>query len=323
MSSSPLCYSQLLGQEKAKKLLGRTLGGERLPHGFLFKGPDGVGKRMYARGLAAALNCKVSGPQQACGDCTSCKKLYAGGHPDFTVVQPDKGAIKIDQIRGLIKAVSYPPYESAVRIMVLEDVHTMRREAANSLLKTLEEPPVGNILILTADSSRDILPTLTSRCQVLPFGFLTAEETCGVLVDNGVDDTEARILARLSEGSPGIALTLHKAGMVQLLSDAIGFLSDPAIDVNRDVGLLLRLAEKVAALKEELPTFFGLMRLWLRDLLFQETEVLTLLGMGEVVKGWSTKQLYAKLEAIDRAELELSRNCNKNLVCEVLLFKLQ
>ncbi|BHH81731.1 DNA polymerase III subunit delta' [Desulforhopalus sp. 52FAK] len=323
MSSSPLCYSQLLGQEKAKKLLGRTLGGQRLPHGFLFKGPDGVGKRMYARGLAAALNCKVSGPRQACGDCTSCKKLYAGNHPDFTIVQPDKGAIKIDQIRGLIKVVSYPPYESAVRVVVLEDVHTMRREAANSLLKTLEEPPVGNILILTADSSRDILPTLTSRCQVLPFGFLTAEDTCTVLADNDVDDTEARVLARLSEGSPGIALTLHKAGMIPLLSDVIGFLSDSAIDINRDVGLLLRLAEKVAALKEELPTFFGLLRLWLRDLLFQETEVLTLLGMGEAVKGWSSKQIYIKLQAIDRAELELSRNCNKNLVCEVLLFKLQ
>jgi len=321
--SLSLCYSQILGQEKARKLLGRTLAGRRLPHGFLFKGPDGVGKRMYARGIAAALNCKVTGPQQACCECPSCKKLLAGSHPDFTVVRPDKGAIKIDQIRGLIKAVSYPPYESAMRVVVLEDVHTMRREAANSLLKTLEEPPAGNLLILTADSSWEILPTLTSRCQVVPFSFLTTRDTCAVLADNEIDGTEAKILARLSEGSPGTALTLHRAGMVAILGDTIVFLSDPAIDINRDVGLLLRLAERLAALKEDLPTFLALLRLWLRDLLFEETEVLNLLGMGEAVKGWSTEQLYTKLQAIDRAELELSRNCNKNLVCEVLLFKLQ
>ena len=319
----PLCYSQLTGQEKAKRLLGKTLTSDRLPHGFLFKGPDGVGKCLYGRGLAAAINCKDDTCVGACGRCSSCRKFYSGNHPDFSIIRPDKGAIKIDQIRQLVKSISYPPYESSMRIVVLEDVHTMRREAANSLLKTLEEPPVGNLLILTADSSREVLATLTSRCQVIPFMPLDTEQTCTILKEREIEEKEARLLARLSEGSPGVALMLHKTEMVPMWGEVVGFLSDPAIHVNRDVGQLLCLAEKMATLKEMLPIFLGLLRMWMRDLLLNETEILALLGLNSSVKTWSSKELYKKLQAIDRAEQELARNCNKNLVCEVLLFKLQ
>lgn len=322
MSPSPLCYSQLIGQDKAKQMLGKTLASNRLPHGFLFTGPDGVGKCLFARGLAAAINCKDTG-DGACGLCSSCRKYYSGSHPDFSIVRADKGAIKIDQVRQLIKSINYPPYESSMRVVVLEDVHTMRREAANSLLKVLEEPPPGNLLILTADASREILATLTSRCQVIPFVPLASEQTCVILKAHGIEDTDNRILARLSEGSPGVALTLHKAEMVAIWREVVAFLSDPVIDVNKDVGQLLRLAEKVATLKDNLPAFLGLLRLWLRDLLFEEMEILNLLGMGNGVKCWSSKEIYARLQAIDRAEKELLRNCNKNLVCEVLLFSLQ
>lgn len=323
MSPSPLCYSQLFGQDKAKRLLGRALSSDRLPHGLLFKGPDGVGKCLFGRGLAAAINCKDQGSTGACGVCSSCRKLYSGNHPDFSVIRPDNGAIKIDQVRQLVKEISYPPYESPMRVVVLEDVHTMRREAANSLLKTLEEPPGGNLLILTADSAREILPTLTSRCQVIPFVPLDIEQTCIILTAHGVEGTDAQILARLSGCCPGVALTLHKTEMVVMWRQVVGFLSDPAIDENKDVGQLLRLAEKVATLKEALPGFLGLLRLWIRDLLFEETEILALLHMGNSMKSWSSKALYNKLRAIDRAEQELARNCNKNLVCEVLLFTLQ
>lgn len=323
MPKLPLCYSHLAGQEKAKRLLGKTLTSDRLPHGFLFKGPDGVGKCLYGRGLAAAINCKYSESIGACGSCSSCRKFYSGNHPDFSVVRPDKGAIKIDQVRQLVKSISYPPYESSMRIVILEDVHAMRREAANSLLKTLEEPPAGNLLILTADSSREILATLTSRCQVIPFVPLGADQTCAILERHEVDEKQARLLARLSEGSPGVALMLHKAEMVPLWGEVVGFLSDPAIHVNRDVGRLLGLAEKMATLKETLPSFLGLLRMWIRDLLFNEMEILTLLDLSDNMKSWSAKELHKKMQAIDRAEQELARNCNKNLVCEVLLFKLQ
>lgn len=254
----------------------------------------------------------------------SCKKFHSMNHPDFSVVSPEKGVIKIDQIRSLSKELTYPPYESSKRVVVLEDVHTMRREAGNSLLKTLEEPPDNNVLILTAESSRETLATLNSRCQVVPFSQLTAEDTTTILVKQGVEPEEAGLLARLSEGSPGLAMLYNQKGMVTLWKQIIKTVSDKSVDSDKDVGVILQLAEKMTELKENLPPLLGLLRLWLRDeLLTGHNETNTSGNSGHQLKSWSSSEVFAKLDAIDRAETELSRNCNRSLVCEVLLFKLQ
>lgn len=327
-----LCYSEVLGQEKAEKLVARTLKGERVPHAYIFKGPDGVGKRLFARGVAAALNCRGTVRGRACGSCVSCRKFLSGSHPDFLAVSPDKGSIKIDQIREMIKALGYPPYESALRIVLLEDVHTMRQEAANSLLKTLEEPPPGNVLILTADTSQELLATISSRCQVIPFYGLPEQECARILLLKRPEmrPETARLLSRLAEGSPGRALLLDQAEMTALLQAVVTALCDPGIDGEREVGLLLQLAEQMAGLKEHLPPFLGLVRLWLRDTLVAgaEPERVSegLYGYGlaadSPVKNWSSADLFAKLQAVDQAEKELKRNCNRTLVCEVLMFRL-
>ncbi|TKB24864.1 DNA polymerase III subunit delta' [Desulfopila sp. IMCC35006] len=320
MDTSSLCFTQLLGQEKAKRLLRRSLAAGRIPHAYIFKGPEGVGKKMFARGVAAALNCRDVNVVGACGLCSSCKKFRTLNHPDFMVVRPEKGVIKIDQIRRLTRELSYPPYESALRVVVIEDVQAMRREAANSLLKTLEEPPENNLLILTAEASQEILPTLTSRCQVIPFSQLSIDDTTTILVSRGMDRETAVLLARLAEGSPGRALLFQKTDMIVLWRKIVAFLSDPAIDADRDVGLLLSHAENMAALKDELPALLGLLKIWVRDLLMGEERQNAVVPL---LKKWNASELLARLQALDRAGRELARNCNRNLICEVLLFKLQ
>lgn len=305
-------------------MISRSLAAGRVPHAYIFKGPQGVGKKKFARGVAAAVNCRDGKIIGACGICSSCKKFRSMNHPDFLVVSPDKGMIKIDQIRRLTRELSYPPYESTMRVVVLEDVQTMRREAANSLLKTLEEPPENNLLILIAEASQEILATLSSRCQVIPFSQLSIDDTSTILVQQGIDFESARLLARLSEGSPGKALQFHTSEIIDLWRKLVSFLSDPKVDPNRDVGDLLHLAETMAALKEELPSLLGLLKIWLRDLLISENQDHGMVQSdSKLVKNWNSAELFARLQAIGRAENELSRNCNRNLVCEVLLFKLQ
>ena len=314
------CFTQLFGQEKAHRLLRRSLAAGRIPHAYLFKGPQGVGKKLFALGVAAAVNCRDTRSIGACGVCPSCKKFRSGNHPDYVVVSPDKGGIKIDQIRRLARELGYPPYESPMRVVVIEDVQTMRREAANSLLKTLEEPPENNLLILTAEASQEILPTLISRCQVIPFGQLSMEDTVAILAAHGIERDNGVLLARLAEGSPGRALLMQKSDMIVLWRKMVAFLSDPAVDGDRDVGVLLRYAEEMAALKEQLPALFGLLKIWLRDLLMGEDRH----NQGvPLAPQWTTPGLQARMQAVERAERELARNCNRNLLCEVLLFKLQ
>lgn len=323
MDTTPLCFTQLLGQEKAKTLLGRSLARHRIPHGLIFRGPQGVGKSLFGKGLAAAINCKDSNRVGACGICSSCKKFRSMNHPDFMVIQPEKGVMKINQIREMSREISFPPYESATRIIVLEEVHTMRRESANALLKTLEEPPEGNLLILTADSSVEILPTLTSRCQVVPFLPLSFDQTAAILRQRGVNEEDGALLARLSEGSPGKAVALMDSEVVEIWREVIKTISVPSIDPTSDITVLLKLAEKMAATKDDLLAIFELLRLWLRDLLLDENESIVLTVVGQRTNKWSAEQLFKRLEAIDKAEHQLARNCNRSLVCEVLLFTLQ
>ncbi len=322
--TATICFTKLYGQDKAKQLISRSLVAARIPHAYLFRGPDGVGKRLFARGVAAAINCRKRSGPAACGTCISCLKFRSNSHPDFFVVGPLKGAIKIEQIRNLSQELSYPPFESETRIVVLEDVHTMRREAANSLLKTLEEPPANNVLILTAESSQEILATLVSRCQVVPFSRLSMDDTKAILMAHDIEAETAWLLARLSEGSPGKALLFRKSEMVALWRETVGVVSDPGILPDRDIGVVLRLAEKMAVLKDDLQPFLGLLKIWLRDLLLPDSDTA---GTGKEADGprksWSSAQLFAKLQAISRAERQLARNCNRNLVCEVLLFALQ
>ena len=325
-------FAHLLGQEKAKMLLGRSLTAGRTPHAYLFRGPDGVGKQLFARVMAAALNCRQTNDGAACGICPSCRKFRSGNHPDFIVISPEQGSIKIERIRELIRALSYPPYESAIRVVLLEDIHTMRREAANSLLKTLEEPPESNLLILTVESSKSILPTISSRCQSVPFFPLSLEDTVKILreQEGGMDEKTATLLARLSEGSPGRALLFKKTEMVETWEKVISVIMHSRAVGDSQVGLLLQTAEIMAGLKENLPPFLGLLRIWIRDaLVFSITQVEkgdaseNIQRKGNPLQGSGSGELFGKLKAIDRAEQELGRNCNRTLVCEILLFRLQ
>ena len=141
MNTNYFTIDSVLGQEKAKKMLRRAVRGNRLSHAYLFRGPAGVGKKTLARAFGNYLNCQnPTNGQDACASCQSCHKLKSGNHPDLLVVEPEGVSIKIKQIRELKHALTFPPFEANYRIVLITDVHAMRREAANSLLKILEEP---------------------------------------------------------------------------------------------------------------------------------------------------------------------------------------
>lgn len=312
----PLSFSAVLGQEKAKKILERSLASGRLAHAYLFRGPDGVGKQLCAGIVAARINCtRESQAQAACGRCPSCRKYLSASHPDITVISPDGGTIKIDRVRELCRSLSYPPYESATRVIIIEDVHTMRSEAGNSLLKTLEEPPENNLLILTAAAGRDLLATIVSRCQTVPFYGLSTAQAQDIVISRmpGLEPAAAALLSRLAEGSPGQALEFARAGLVDVLQNVVKTVQQEAAASADVVSPLLLLAQTLASLKENLVPLIGLLRLWVRDQMVDDPERST----GRM------RFHEARLAALDMAERQLARNCNRALVCEVLLFNLQ
>ena len=331
MEESGLQFKLLLGHQKAKSLLQEAIARKKLGHAYLFRGPDGVGKKRAALTLAATLNCKNPMDHDACGRCSSCRKYGSFNHPDLLLISPEGAAIKIGQVRELKRQLAFPPLEAETRVIILEDVHSMRREAANSLLKTLEEPAPNNLLILTADQAGEILSTILSRCQLIPFGPLNHEEMARVLMqENELDEAEAIALAAVAEGSLGRAKMLLEENLLSLRQEIIELFlfsqNDPAETVPR----VLRLSDKCAALKENTYELLALLRLWFRDL------VLIAAGAPETSAAnkdlssclhaaktrWSISQLHQRFRLIDRAEKQLLRNCSRTLVLETLFFGL-
>ncbi|MEJ2689264.1 MAG: DNA polymerase III subunit delta' [Deltaproteobacteria bacterium] len=331
MSQERFTFKELLGQEKAKSLLLRAIKQQRLGHAYLFRGPAGVGKKRAAATFAAALNCSQGGPEDACGMCPSCLKIASGNHPDFLTVAADGSSIKIQQIRELKKTLSFPPFEAAHRVVLLADIQLMGREAANSLLKTLEEPPAQTILILTVEEADDTLATIRSRCQIVPFYPLAEAQVTEILRDKApeVDQETAKTIATLAEGSAGLALQLAGKRLIAFRRDLIGALSKLPPEQPETIRSVLQLAETAAAFKEELPRLLSFLSLWLRDLLLfnvgQPAKIinLDLVPLFEQTsKKWSPAQIMSRLDSIGKAERQLARNCNRGLVCEVLFFSL-
>ena len=328
--NAPLSFARIIGQDKAKKLLHRAVEQDRLAHALLFKGPMGVGKKTLAKTFAATLNCQDPQGYEPCGQCPSCVKFRSGSHPDFIVIEPEGAAIKINQVRELKKTLAFPPFEAKIRVALLCDIHTMRREAANSLLKTLEEPPSQTMLILTADEAGGILPTILSRCQIVPFFPLPQAEVAKILAQEaGIEPESAATLAAMAEGSLGRARLILAKDLLGLRREIVDQLLHLEPNTPATIQSLGDLAESAAKLKEDLGELLELLTTWLHDLLlFAHGATGSIINhdlsptFPAACRRWSSGQLSERLRLMDTARKQLARNCNPTAVCEVLFFGL-
>lgn len=227
------------GQNRAELLLGSALSSERLAHAYLFAGPDGVGKLTAALELAAAIVCTET--EGYCGECRNCRRIFDFDHPDVRITIPSRRSVSeeevaeifrqrvedgktplrvpgntyigIDQIRELEKRLSLKAFEASWHVEILLDCHRLRTEAANALLKTLEEPPDNTLLVLTTTSVSSLLPTIRSRAHLIRFNRLPRELVREELQKRMEMQGERleRIVAA-SDGSVGRALRLAEEG---------------------------------------------------------------------------------------------------------------
>jgi DNA polymerase-3 subunit delta' len=186
--------------------LHSSLSAGRVAHAYLLSGPPQIGKRTLALALAQALNCAE--PDAPCGRCPSCLKIARGVHPDVRLIAGEGGGgnIRIEQMRALQHEAVLAPYEGRYRVFIVRQMEQATLEAANSLLKTLEEPPAQVILVLTAVHSESLPRTIVSRCQHLGLRPVATPVIEEVLRDKGVTPVQAQLLARLSGGRLGWAL---------------------------------------------------------------------------------------------------------------------
>jgi DNA polymerase-3 subunit delta' len=201
----------ILGHEWAVDMLHQHAARGEFRHAYLFCGPPGLGRRTLALRFAQALNCPAPlEPGVPCGTCRDCKQIEGMRHPDINIIQADSegGTLKVDQIREVQRALSLKPYQVNYRVALFLRFQEANDNAANALLKTLEEAPSHAVLILTADNPEQLLPTIISRCEILRLRPLPVATVEADLISRGIDIERARLLAHISGGRPGYARTL-------------------------------------------------------------------------------------------------------------------
>ena len=294
-----MALRDIIGQEKAVNILLRTIQRRRMPSSYLFAGESGIGKKFTAMNLAKAVNCLTppfpplskggmggyslakegnEGVIDACDDCSSCRKIDSGVHPDLLIISPEGGQIKIEEIRAIDDTLSLKPFEGRKKVVIVDEADTMNPFSANAFLKTLEEPPEDSLIILVSSNPDRLPDTIRSRCSPVNFTPLSLEACTKViekvmgqqmkagskkaskrtglqavkLKSSSDDDSRLSTLVRLSMGRPGLAIS------GDLMEDRSWF-----IDLLK--GMLA--AEKDCwTSKEEMIKWFDFILIFLRDM---------------------------------------------------------
>ena len=325
-------WENILGQREPKRRLRRLLETDRLPHALLFSGPEGVGKRRTAEALAATLLCSSPAAGHPCGTCESCRAFSRGIHPDFFFVVPEavgKGArsIRIEAMRALGSALARPPELAPRQVALIDDAQRMNEAAANSFLKTLEEPTGDVVFLLVTGMRAALLDTIVSRCLEIPFGPLALPELSEVLHRHGVEAEEAAALATLADGSAGRALALHAEGVLRRREEAVSLLARlPQIP---PLSLWAEGKKWGALSREEAGEWLRSLRLTLRDVLALYGGAAPLYSVGleapvaEIAARFSEARVFSMLADVKEAERRLlSSNVNIRLLVEALLLSL-
>ncbi|HUV56924.1 MAG TPA: DNA polymerase III subunit delta' [Dehalococcoidales bacterium] len=328
---------QVVGQNKVVSLLQHSLERQALAHAYLLVGPPHTGKMTLALNLAQALNCEASEPP--CGQCPSCQKIASGKHADVQIISltsngnsaeaKSQTEIGIDQIRQLQHSASLPPFEGKYKVFIIDGAELLSNEAANCLLKTLEEPEDRVIFILLTVEERLLLSTVISRCQRLELSPLAASEAEAALTTRwNIEPEQAKLLTRLCHGRLGWAVSAAlDASLLQQRTEKIDrLLAILGANYDERFAYATQLANQFSQNREAVQELLNLWLDWWRDLMLVKT------GCGDAITNidfkttlvnmagdYSLAQVKTSINSIQATEKELRQNANPRLALEVLM----
>ena len=322
----------IFGHDSAVAFLKEHTKPEKLRHAYLITGPQGVGRRSLALAFIKALSCpNPIEPGVTCGTCTVCRKIDAQNFSDLAVIVPESGHkdIRIEQMRELQRTMILAPYQAPYRVALILNFQNVTPGAANALLKLLEEPPSKAILILTADSQENLLPTISSRCEVLRLRPLPVVAAQNWLVENkGLPALDAKLLAHASSGRLGTALHLfEQPEVLEFRSQVLEDLKELFPANTRE-----RFAYVESQMKRKGKTrdvFFEILSIWMtfwRDVMILATGADTpLVNIDQeqlarkVAKAIDQKSMYAMLPLLEESLAQLDLYVNPRLLMENIL----
>lgn len=331
-------FESIIDQKQPIRFLKNILLNGTIPNALLFTGTGGIGKSTAALVFAMACNCgeeEALSAADPCGRCSSCRKIQSGNHPDIIRVEPSGPFIRINQIRDICDTLSLKPYEARLRIVIISDAQTMNPQAANALLKVLEEPPERTVLILTALQASDLLPTIVSRCQHIKFSPISREKLKTFLIEkHGLDAGDAAIFSAMANGSIAKALSMirnnSQTNWIRLrdwLLNIIGLEQTGFLSL-QPIIILLSFAEKLSKNKEIIQDSLEIIKTYLRDLIIYKYSPEKIINKDLIRKiQYASQQitvesLLSQIEAIQKAQKDIQANTNLRLTLEVMMLRL-
>lgn len=321
-----MSWESIVGHARMKQFIRRSLVQNRLSHAYLFAGAKGIGKATVAFKLAQAALCDDLDDGVPCGICDNCVRCDRGFHPDLHVLTPDGESLRIDQVRGLRQNMSLKPYQAERKIAIIDEATAMTVQAQNALLKLLEEPPPGTVLIIIATNIGAILPTIRSRCQILRFQPLSKDEIADFIERRGETRAQSLLLAGLSEGSISEALHAMEGETFAWRDRVADWVESMLSRGKESVRALIVIGQELDDEREDADRFLNLLSLWLRDLLLVREgldDQLTNTDATEKLKRQQatlvSADLAGALSAVDKARRRLRMRANYRLTVDAML----
>lgn len=317
-------------QPYVTKLLTNSMNKDRLAHAYLFKGSKGTGKKQIALHLTKAYFCRERQASEPCGVCSDCRRIDSGNHPDVHLIEPDGQSIKIEQIRNLQKEFSYLGLESKAKAYILVHADRMTNQAANSLLKFLEEPGQRTIAILLTENPQQLLDTIISRCQVLTFAPQSKKQLVGTLVNHEHPEPLSRTVSAMTNDQAEAETLLQDEWFVQARRNVLKLMEELT---KRPQRALLALQEHwYSHFKEKQQVEIGLdlLLIWYKDVFFtqlDEKDAVVFNDQQDALSDQALKRsqnrVREQMMLILEAKRRLQANMNQQLLMEQLVLKLQ
>jgi len=260
-------WKEIEHQPQAISILQRAIMHHRAAHAYLFTGPRGVGKQKTALQMAKSLLCSEINDGESCDRCTECIRIDHGNHPDVHLIAPEGGSIKIAQIRDLRREFSLRAVEATRKVYILLEAESMTREAANSLLKFLEEPSGLVTAILITENPSGILPTIRSRCQMIRFQELPWQKVVSEASRLGYSEGDLRVAAQIVRNLEEIKTLCQSDEFASIRNIVIKFYHQYLTDKTKALVKIEELILQDPHLKENIELFVDLSVVWFRDLL--------------------------------------------------------
>ncbi|HNZ82920.1 MAG TPA: DNA polymerase III subunit delta' [Sedimentibacter sp.] len=319
-----MLYSQTAGQEKIKTSLIKSINNKQVSHCYLFEGPEGMGKYKLALVFAQSLLC-LNFSMEPCNECKSCIKVNSYNHPDLHIINEDGKSIKREDVDELVNSIYKRPYEAKRKVYIIKDAHLMTPQAANTFLKTLEEPPGDTVMILLTVNSNLLLPTLVSRCQEVKFRNVSKKTIKSYL--KGYDTDSVDLAASYSKGILNKAVDIIE-GKDDILKKRQEIIKVFDRIINSDSEIIYELENYFEVEKDNIDLIIEIMIMWIRDVIFVNGNMEDLVINKDYMPllrnhGKNMKRDSDIVEFLQNTSDNIKSNVNYKLAVDNMLLKIQ